>query len=47
MDTRTVVRVRDLEGEERIEEIVRMLGGDTETARSYAKELLGPVLRGA
>jgi DNA repair protein RecN (Recombination protein N) len=41
----TVTEVRSLSGEERLGEIVRMLGGETETARSYASELLGPVLR--
>lgn len=38
---RTVARVRVVEGEERVEEIVRMLGGGaTDTARAHARALL-------
>ncbi len=43
----TVSRVFQVEGEERVEEIARMLGGESGKAREYAKELLGPVFRGA
>ena len=43
MDERTVVRVRKLTDEERVDEIARMLGGaaPTETAITHAKEMLG------
>lgn len=41
----TVMEVKNLSDEERPAEIMRMLGGDTETAEQYANELLGPVLR--
>ncbi|MGQ9581758.1 MAG: DNA repair protein RecN, partial [Armatimonadota bacterium] len=39
---RTVVKARKLEGEERVREIARMLGGDarSETAMAHARELL-------
>jgi DNA repair protein RecN (Recombination protein N) len=37
---RTVVEVRRLEGEERVEEVARMLGGTTATARTHARELI-------
>jgi DNA repair protein RecN (Recombination protein N) len=37
---RTVTRVMLLEGPERIDEIARMLGGDSEIARKHARELL-------
>ncbi len=43
----TVSRVFQVEGKERVEEIARMLGGESGKAREYAKELLGPVFRGA
>ncbi len=36
----TVTRVRSLQGEERLEEISRMLGGDTKVAREHARELM-------
>ncbi len=36
----TVTRVRSLQGEERLEEISRMLGGDTRVAREHARELM-------
>jgi DNA repair protein RecN (Recombination protein N) len=41
-DGATVARVTQLEGEERVREIARMLGGDPESARSraHARELL-------
>ncbi len=40
-------RVRALEGEERVQEIARMLGGDPESARSreHAREMLGMTAR--
>ncbi len=40
---RTSTRVRVLDGDDRVEEIARMLGGDPESARSreHARELLG------
>ena len=41
----TITEVRHLSGSDRLDEIVRMLGGETDTARKYARELLGPVLR--
>ncbi len=41
----TVTMVRSLSGDERLDEIVRMLGGETDTARRYARELLSPVFR--
>lgn len=37
---RTVVEVRRLEEEERVEEVARMLGGATATARTHAREML-------
>ncbi|MBE3577120.1 MAG: DNA repair protein RecN [Limnochordales bacterium] len=42
-DGRTHVRVRQVEGEERLREIARMLGGDADAAvvREYARRLLG------
>ncbi len=36
----TVTRVRTLSGEERLEEISRMLGGDSKVARQHARELM-------
>ena len=36
-----------VEQQERVDEIARMLGGDSGKAREYAKELLGTVFRGA
>lgn len=43
--TMTTTRVRRLEGDERIEEVARMLGGDPESlaSREHARELLGLV----
>lgn len=38
---RTVTRIRHLTGEERVSEIARMLGADSETSRRHARELLG------
>jgi DNA repair protein RecN (Recombination protein N) len=43
----TTTEMRELEEEERVEEIARMLGGGTDDARAWAARLLGPVLRGA
>ena len=42
-DGRTCVRVRSLEGEERVKELARMLGGDeaSEAAVLHAREMLG------
>jgi len=37
---RTVTRVRSLDDTEKIEEIARMLGGDSQIARTHARELL-------
>ena len=37
---RTVIKVTPLEPEERVGELTRMLGGDSDTAREHAKELL-------
>ena len=41
---RSVTRVRELDGEGRVEEVARMLGGDPEspTSREHARELLTP-----
>lgn len=36
----TVTRVRSLSGEERLDEISRMLGGDSKVARQHAQELM-------
>lgn len=36
----TVTRVRSLQGEERLDEISRMLGGDSQVAREHARELM-------
>jgi DNA repair protein RecN (Recombination protein N) len=38
---RTVVRARELRGEERLEEVAAMLGGATAATRASARELLG------
>ncbi len=38
---KTFTRVEKIEGEKRIEEITRMLGGQTETSRAHAREMLG------
>jgi DNA repair protein RecN (Recombination protein N) len=38
---RTVTRVKKLKESERVEEIARMLGGDSSIAKQHAKELLG------
>jgi len=40
-DGKTFTRVEKIKGEKRIEEITRMLGGDTEKSRAHAKEMLG------
>ena len=45
-ESHTASRMFELKGRERIQEIARMLGGDSEKAKEYAKELLGPVFRG-
>ncbi|RUM89915.1 MAG: DNA repair protein RecN [Thermodesulfatator sp.] len=42
---KTITTIRHLSDNERLDEIVRMLGGETDTARKYAGELLGTVLR--
>lgn len=39
-----ITRMKGLEGEERVDEIARMLGGGEEDARAWAARLLGPVL---
>ena len=43
----TTASVRELDGEARVEEVARMLGGDPEsaTSREHARELLGTVTR--
>ena len=43
----TTASVRVLEGEARVEEVARMLGGDpeSETSRQHARELLGATTR--
>ncbi len=41
----TISEIRELSPKERLDEIVRMLGGETETAKRYANELLDTVLR--
>ncbi len=43
----TTASVRELDGEARVEEVARMLGGDpeSETSRQHARELLGAVTR--
>ena len=38
---RTVTRVKKLEDGEKVDEIARMLGGDSEIAKKHARELLG------
>ncbi len=43
----TTTEMKEIEGEERVDEIARMLGGGTEDARAWATRLLGPVLRRA
>ncbi len=45
-ETKTLVRSLSRE-EERVQEIVRMLGGETKKAKEYAKEMLGPFFRRA
>ncbi len=37
----TITEVRPLQGEERLRELMRMLGGDSEAAKLYAMKLLG------
>ncbi len=43
-DDRTVVMARELQGEERLEEVAAMLGGATAATRASARELLGNLL---
>jgi DNA repair protein RecN (Recombination protein N) len=38
---RTVTRVKLLSEKERVDEVARMLGGDSEIAKEHARELLG------
>ena len=45
-DGGTITEVKGISAQARLGEIVRMLGGETETAKRYAHELLGSVLRG-
>ena len=45
-DGGTITEVKDISPDDRLDEIVRMLGGETETAKRYAHELLGSVFRG-
>jgi DNA repair protein RecN (Recombination protein N) len=40
LNGRTVTRIRKLDSEERVDEITRMLGGDSATSRKHARELL-------
>lgn len=40
-DGQTYTQVRSLSGEERVSEIARMLGGESETSRAHAREMLG------
>jgi DNA repair protein RecN (Recombination protein N) len=44
---RTIAEVHSLSGEERIEEVARMLGGETitDTARRHAREMVKQALR--
>ena len=37
---KTAIVIREVEGNQRLEELTRMLGGDRETARAYANKLL-------
>ena len=46
-ESHTVSKMYPVEGQKRVIEIARMLGGDGAKAKEYAKELLGPVFRGA
>ena len=39
----TVTFIRELEQDQRLEELARMLGGDQEAARLYAERLVGPI----
>lgn len=41
-EDRTIVTMRALNVDARVEEIARMLGGDTKAARAHARELLSP-----
>jgi DNA repair protein RecN (Recombination protein N) len=41
VDGRTLTRVARLEGKARVDELTRMLGGQTEAARKHARSLLG------
>jgi DNA repair protein RecN (Recombination protein N) len=40
IDGRTFTTVRELDREGRVDELVRMLGGDSETVREHARHLL-------
>ena len=40
IDGRTFTSVKDLDDSGRVDEIVRMLGGESETVREHAKQLL-------
>ena len=40
VDARTLTRVTQLDGESRVEELTRMLGGGGAAARQHAEELL-------
>jgi DNA repair protein RecN (Recombination protein N) len=44
---RSTTCLQQVQGEERIQELVRMLGGEREAVRAYAEELLGTLFRGA
>ena len=37
---KTAIVITEIEGNQRLEELTRMLGGDRETARAYAGKLL-------
>ena len=43
----SLTRIRQVEGQERVQELVRMLGGEREAVKAYAEELLGTLFRGA
>ena len=44
---RTHTRLTPLEGEARVNEIARMLGGDAASARNHAREMLRGAAKGA
>ncbi len=44
---RSTTCLQQVRGEERVQELVRMLGGEREAVRAYAEELLGTLFRGA